>query len=93
MTDTAPRLTLGHATLAVRDLDRMVAFYTDVLGFHVTNRGEPARAWARWRSSPRTPTAHHQIVLVQTADTGTATGSSWPIIWPSARHRSPNCAG
>ena len=34
-----PRLTLGHTTLAARDLDRLSAFYCDVLGFHVTNRG------------------------------------------------------
>ncbi len=36
MNDVSPRLSLGHATLAVRDLDAMVAFYTTVLGFLVT---------------------------------------------------------
>ena len=34
-----PRLSLGHATLAARDLDRLSAFYCDVLGFVMTNRG------------------------------------------------------
>lgn len=68
MTDTAPRLTLGHATLAVRDLDRMVAFYTDVLGFHVTNRGEPAPGMGEMVFLTQDPTAHHQIVLVHTAE-------------------------
>jgi catechol 2,3-dioxygenase-like lactoylglutathione lyase family enzyme len=36
---STPRLTLGHSTLAARDLDRLSTFYCDVLGFHVTHRG------------------------------------------------------
>ena len=68
MTDNAPRLSLGHATLAVRDLDRMVAFYTDVLGFHISNRGEPVPGMGEMVFLTQDPTAHHQIVLVQTAE-------------------------
>ena len=34
-----PRLTLGHVTLAAKDLDRLSAFYCDVLGFQITNCG------------------------------------------------------
>lgn len=70
MSDThpAPRLTLGHATLAARDLDLMVAFYCDVLGFHVTNRGEPAPGMGDMVFLSQDPTAHHQVVLVHTPE-------------------------
>lgn len=68
MSDTHPRLSLGHATLAVRDLDRMVAFYTVVLGFHVSNRGEPAPGMGEMAFLTQDPSAHHQIVLVQTPE-------------------------
>ncbi len=56
MTDhlPTPRLTLGHTTLAVRDLDRMVAFYVDVLGFHVTNRARRHPGSPTWCSCRRT---------------------------------------
>ena len=63
-----PRLSLGHATIAVRDLDTMVAFYTDVLGFHVTNRGEPAPGIGEMVFLSQDPMAHHQIVLVATPE-------------------------
>ena len=58
-----PRLILGHTTLAVRDIDVMVAFYTDVLGFHVTNRGR-AGDDAELVFISQDPTAHHQILFV-----------------------------
>lgn len=63
-----PRLSLGHATLAVRDVDRMVAFYTDVLGFHVSNRGEPVPGMGEMVFLTQDPMAHHQIVLVHTPE-------------------------
>ncbi len=68
MSSNRPRLTLGHATVAVRDLDRMVAFYCDVLGFQVTNRGEPLPGMGEMVFMTQDPTAHHQIVLVQTPE-------------------------
>jgi catechol 2,3-dioxygenase len=68
MTDTPPRLGLAHATLAVRDLDLMVGFYTEVLGFHVTNRGEPMRGAGEMAFISQDPHEHHQIVLVQTPE-------------------------
>jgi len=46
----------------------MVAFYTDVLGFHVTNRGEPVPGMGEMAFISQTPDEHHQIVLVQTPD-------------------------
>ena len=69
MTPAPPRLTLGHVTIAVRDLDAMVAFYTEVLGFHVTNRGE-AGPDSQLAFLSQDPTAHHQVLLV----TGLAVG-------------------
>jgi catechol 2,3-dioxygenase len=60
---TAPRLLLSHATIAVRDLDAMVAFYRDVLGFHVTNRGTVG-ADGEMAFLCQDPSQHHQIVLV-----------------------------
>jgi catechol 2,3-dioxygenase len=59
----APRLKLAHATLAARDLDRLSAFYCDVLGFHVTNRGAtPDGGEIAFLSQD--PAQHHQIAMV-----------------------------
>ena len=68
MTDSRPRLTLGHATIAVRDLDRMVGFYTEVLGFVVSNRGEPFPGMGEMAFLTQDPSEHHQIVLVATPE-------------------------
>lgn len=68
MPGSSLRLRLAHATLAVRDLDRMVAFYSDVLGFHVTNRGEPVPGMGEMVFMSQTPDEHHQLVLVQSPD-------------------------
>jgi len=58
-----PRLTLGHRTLAARDLDRLCAFYVDALGFHVTNRGKlPDGSELAFLSQD--PDHHHQIAMV-----------------------------
>ena len=62
------RLALAHVTIAVRDLDAMVGFYTDVLGFTVTNRGEPVPGLGEMAFISQDPTAHHQIVLVETPE-------------------------
>jgi len=59
---TRPRLTLGHSTLAARDMDRLIAFYCDVLGFHVTNRGPVGEAELAFLSQD--PAFHHQIAMV-----------------------------
>jgi len=58
-----PRLTLGHSTLAARDLDRLSRFYCDVLGFHVTNRGPAGADGAEIAFLSQDPTAHHQIAM------------------------------
>jgi catechol 2,3-dioxygenase len=68
MSASTPRLRLAHATLAVRDLDLMVAFYSDVLGFVVTNRGEPVPGMGEMAFISQDPSEHHQIVLVHTPE-------------------------
>jgi len=60
---TTPRLTLGHTTLAARDLDALSAFYCDVLGFQVTNRG-PVPGGSELAFLSQDPSAHHQIAMV-----------------------------
>ena len=60
---STPRLTLGHTTLAARDLDRLSAFYCEVLGFQVTNRG-PVPGGSELLFLSQDPTAHHQIAMV-----------------------------
>ena len=67
---TAPtfRLRLGHATIAARDINAMVNFYTGVLGFVVTNRGEPVPGMGEMVFISQTSEEHHQIVLVHTPD-------------------------
>jgi catechol-2,3-dioxygenase len=58
----AARLSLSHATVAVRDLDAMLDFYCGVLGFAVTNRGEVGEAEMAFISQD--PAEHHQMVFV-----------------------------
>ncbi len=67
-----PRLTLAHTTLAVRNLEAMLDFYCGVLGFRVTNRGEPGPG-IELAFISQDPSNHHQIVFVagdETADHG-----------------------
>ncbi len=62
-TPSSPRLSLSHATVAVRDLDAMLDFYCGVLGFAVTNRGE-APDGAEMAFVSQDPSEHHQIVFI-----------------------------
>ena len=60
---STPRLTLGHSTLAARDLDRLSTFYCDVLGFHVTNRGPVGDDGAELAFLSQDPATHHQVAM------------------------------
>ena len=64
-----PRLTVGHSTLAARDLDALASWYCEVLGFEVTNRG-PIPNDQEIAFLSQDPTAHHQIAMVGGAITG-----------------------
>ena len=60
-----PRLAFSHLGIFVRDLARMEAFYTGLLGFTVTDRGDytapTGPTYLVFLS--RDPDEHHQIVL------------------------------
>ena len=58
-----PRLRLSHATVSVRDLDRMLVFYCEVLGFRVTNR-DTAPDGSEMAFLSQDPSEHHQVLLV-----------------------------
>jgi catechol 2,3-dioxygenase len=59
--DRVPRLRLTHLGMFVRDLERMAAFYKEVLGFIETDRG-PAHGFLVVFLT-RDPQVHHQLVL------------------------------
>ena len=59
-----PRLTLSHATMSVNNLDSMLAFYGEVLGFHLTNQGE-VPGGGRLAFISQDPNNHHQLVLIE----------------------------
>jgi catechol 2,3-dioxygenase len=56
------QLEVAHEVLYVHDLEQMIAFYCDTLGFEVTDRG-PLRGQEIVFLS-QTATAHHQLALV-----------------------------
>lgn len=68
---TKPILSFNHIGLYVRDMERIVAFYVDVMGFFITDRG-------RLNGSPitflsRDPDQHHQVVFVAGRSSDNAT--------------------
>jgi catechol 2,3-dioxygenase-like lactoylglutathione lyase family enzyme len=67
--------TVSHFEIRVRDGARMERFYTDVLGFQVTDRGLLTRGPAAGRElvfMSHSPDEHHQIVLIPTDATETS---------------------
>jgi catechol-2,3-dioxygenase len=61
----APALSFSHIGIYVRDLERMADFYTRVLGFAVSDRGELDTPHGKVALVflTRDPRDHHQIVL------------------------------
>jgi catechol 2,3-dioxygenase-like lactoylglutathione lyase family enzyme len=61
-----PQLRFSHVGFFVRDLERMADFYSRVLGFTITDRGnlETPRGTVGLVFLSRDPTEHHQIALV-----------------------------
>lgn len=54
-------LVFSHIGFYVQDLDRMALFYTEVMGFVQTDRGDLGQVQLVFLS--RDPTEHHQLVL------------------------------
>lgn len=58
-------LKLSHAFINVANLDKVVPFYTDILGFQVTDRGH-IRGDTEAVFMSQDPDNHHQIALAST---------------------------
>lgn len=60
-----PSVSFSHLGIHVRDMETMLVFYRDVLGLHVTDRGQlPLPGNPEIVFLSRNPAEHHQIVLV-----------------------------
>ncbi|HSB85376.1 MAG TPA: VOC family protein [Ilumatobacteraceae bacterium] len=57
------RLEVAHAVLYVHDVDTMIEFYTNILGFEVTDRGPFSRGDEIVFLS-QTANAHHQLAFI-----------------------------
>ena len=57
-------LTWSHAVMYVRDLEGMLNFYTDRLGFQITDRGPLAENAPDIVFLSQDPDEHHQIAMV-----------------------------
>src|SRR5919205_806773 len=82
--EAAPRL--SHVGLYVRDVPKMIDFYTKVLGFVVSDGAEDGRI----TFLSRNPSDHHQIVLVR----GRTTDTETPMVQQAFRKvRDAGCEG
>ena len=60
------KLSWSHAVIYVRDQARMVEFYTDTLGFEVTDRGPLAEGAPDIIFMSQDPDEHHQLAMIAT---------------------------
>src|SRR3981189_648876 len=62
---SVPRLSFSHVGIFVTDIARMEDFYTRVLGFTVTDRGdlETPRGRLQFVFLSRDPREHHQVAV------------------------------
>ena len=58
------KLSWSHAVLNVRDLDVMLNFYTDVLGFKISDRGPLGPGAPEIVFMSNDPDEHHQVAMV-----------------------------
>ena len=61
--DRAPRIQFSHFGINVRDLDRMEKFYTEIVGFEVTDRGSIPELGLTLTFMSMDPVEHHQFVI------------------------------
>ena len=68
---TGLRLEVAHAVLYVHDVERMIGFYTQTLGFEVTDRGPlgPAGGGTEIVFLSQTARHHHQLAFVTGRET------------------------
>lgn len=64
------QLRWSHAFVHVRNMERMLGFYTDVLGFEVTDRGDVGGKPVAFLSQVETD--HHQLAFMESG------GEDWP---------------
>ena len=58
------RLAWSHALVLAHNFEAMVDFYTDVLGFHITDRGGSADGTKKLVFMSQSDTEHHQIAFL-----------------------------
>ena len=69
------QLVLSHNAVKVRDLQGMVAFYRDILGFHVTDQGELSRPGAPGIAFlSQVSSDHHQLAFIEAGAGNGSTG-------------------
>lgn len=61
---STPKPKLGHVGIFVRDLDKMVDFYTRVMGLTISDRGAATTSPLELVFMSSDPSEHHQFVLV-----------------------------
>jgi catechol 2,3-dioxygenase len=69
------KLRWSHAVLYVRNLDEMIAFYRDVLGFQVSDRGplDPGNPGLELAFLSQVGSDHHQLAFVPVRGDGAST--------------------
>jgi len=69
------KLRWSHAVIYVRDMEAMIAFYTEVLGFQVSDRGpvDPAGAGLELAFLSQVGSDHHQLAFVPVRGDGPST--------------------
>ncbi|NOX51314.1 MAG: glyoxalase [Gammaproteobacteria bacterium] len=59
------KLSWSHAVMYVRDQEEMLKFYTQVLGFEITDRGLMGEGAPELVFMSQDPKEHHQIAMIQ----------------------------
>ncbi len=62
------KLNWSHAVLNVRDLEKMLGFYSDVLGFSISDRGPLGPNAPEIVFMSNDPEEHHQVAMVTMRD-------------------------